>query len=98
MFAQSFDSIDKPKIKDNLKICQMAKIQFFKNALSIFVIFWNINFENFFIFYFDIKQRVGFILNFDNALFLFKELLSLMRQNGDMKKFSVYYENKYQEV
>ena len=95
MFAQSFDSIDKPKIKDNLEICQMAKIQFFKNALSIFVILWNINFENFFIFYFDIKQRVDFILNFDNVLLLLKELLSLMRQNGDMKKFSVYYENKY---
>ena len=95
MFAQSFDSIDKPKIKDNLEICQMAKIQFFKNALSIFVILWNINFENFFIFYFDIKQRVDFILNFDNALFLFKELLSLMRQSGDMKKFSAYYKNKF---
>ena len=41
---------------------------------------------------------MDFILNFDNTRFLFKELLSLMRQSGDMKKFSAYYKNKFSEV
>ena len=87
MFAQLSDLIDKTHFKDYLKICQMARNQFKLSAFSILSISLKISiFKNCFIFYFDIKQRADFILNFDNSLSLLKELLSLMRQSGDIEK------------
>ena len=87
MFAQLSDSIDKTHFKDYLKICQMARNQFNISAFSILSISFKISiFKNCFIFYFEIKQRADFILNFDSLLHLLKELLSLMRQSGDIEK------------